>query len=129
MATAAGLATLALLAQPGVYEGLEATSAAIEAGLRDAAAAAGVPITLNRIGSMLTVFFTPDPVTGWPSADRCDRSAYAAFFHGMLRRGVYMPPAQFEACFISTAHGEAEVARISEAARGAFEDLAAGAGR
>jgi glutamate-1-semialdehyde 2,1-aminomutase len=129
MATAAGLATLALLAQPGVYEGLEATSAAIEAGFRDAAAAAGVPVTLNRVGSMLTVFFTPDPVTGWPSSDRCDRAAYGTFFHGMLRRGVYMPPAQFEACFISTAHGEAEVARIAEAARGAFEDVAAGASR
>ncbi|MEB3223812.1 MAG: glutamate-1-semialdehyde 2,1-aminomutase [Candidatus Sericytochromatia bacterium] len=125
MATAAGLATLRLLDRPGVYEGLETTSAAIEAAFREAAQAAGVPVTLNRVGSMLTVFFTAEAVTGWPSADRCDRAAYAAFFHGMLRRGVYMPPAQFEACFISVAHGEGEVAQIAHAARGAFEDVAA----
>ncbi|MEB3329865.1 MAG: glutamate-1-semialdehyde 2,1-aminomutase [Candidatus Sericytochromatia bacterium] len=129
MATAAGLATLAVLARPGVYEGLEATSAAIEAAFRAAAAEAGVAVTLNRVGSMLTVFFSPEPVTGWPSADRCDRQAYATFFHGMLRRGVYMPPAQFEACFISAAHGADEVAKLADAARGAFEDVAAAMGR
>ncbi len=125
LATAAGLATLKALGEPGVYERLEATSAKLAAGLAEAAAAAGVPVTVNQVGSMLTVFFTPDAVTGWPSADKADRKAYGTFFHGMLKRGVYFPPAQFEACFISVAHGDAEVAKTLDAARGAFADVAA----
>ncbi|MEB3195653.1 MAG: glutamate-1-semialdehyde 2,1-aminomutase [Candidatus Sericytochromatia bacterium] len=124
LATAAGLATLTLLAESGVYERLEATSAAIEQALRAAAQAADVRIVLNRVGSMLTVFFTDEPVTGWPTADRCDRKAYGVFFHAMLSHGVYFPPAQFEACFISLAHGEREVAAIAAAARAAFRAVA-----
>jgi glutamate-1-semialdehyde 2,1-aminomutase len=74
---------------------------------------------------MFTVFFQEGPVTGWPTADQSDRKRYGAFFHGLLERGVYFPPAQFEACFVSLAHGEAEVAKTLEAARGAFADVAA----
>lgn len=125
LATAAGLATLKALQAPNVYERLEATSAAIEAAFREAAAAASVPVVINRVGSMLTVFFTREPVTGWSSADRCDRASYAAFFHAMLKRGVYLPPAQFEACFISLAHGEREVELLRAAALEAFQELAA----
>ena len=125
LATAAGLTTLKALAEPGLYDRLEATGQKLASGLGEAAQAAGVPVTINQVGSMLTVFFTPDPVTGWPSADRADRKAYGVFFHGMLTRGVYFPPAQFEACFISTAHGDAEIAKTLEAARGAFADVAA----
>jgi glutamate-1-semialdehyde 2,1-aminomutase len=73
---------------------------------------------------MFTVFFTDEPVTGWPSADRCDRSKYGIFFHGMLARGVYFPPAQFEACFLSNAHDQADLDATIAAARGAFEDVA-----
>jgi glutamate-1-semialdehyde 2,1-aminomutase len=124
LATAAGLTTLEALGAPGLYEKLEATGARLAEGLAAAAAAAGVPVTVNQVGSMLTVFFTPDPVTGWPSADKADRKAYGVFFHGMLKRGVYFPPAQFEACFVSVAHGDAEVAKTLEAARGAFADVA-----
>ena len=81
-------------------------------------------MTVNRVGSMLTVFFSGAPVTGWPSADLADRKAYGTFFHGMLERGVYLPPAQFEACFVSLAHGEAEIDATIAAARGAFADVA-----
>jgi glutamate-1-semialdehyde 2,1-aminomutase len=124
LATAAGLATLRALQGPGTYERLEQTSAAIEDVFRRAATSAGVPVVLNRVGSMLTVFFTSEPVTGWPSADRCDRRKYGAFFHAMLSRGVYLPPAQFEACFISLAHGEREIEQIERAACEAFVAIA-----
>ncbi|MEB3284677.1 MAG: glutamate-1-semialdehyde 2,1-aminomutase [Candidatus Sericytochromatia bacterium] len=124
LATAAGLAALEALRAPGVYERLEVTSAAIEAGFREAAASTGVPVVINRVGSMMTVFFTRESVTGWPSADRCDRAAYGAFFHAMLARGVYLPPAQFEACFVSLAHGEMEIDIIRKAAKESFEEVA-----
>ena len=77
-------------------------------------------------GSMLTVFFTPEMVVGWPTADKADRAAYGRFFHGMLKRGVYFPPAQFEACFISTAHGDAEIDATIAAAHGAFAEAIVG---
>jgi glutamate-1-semialdehyde 2,1-aminomutase len=125
LATAAGLATLRLLGEPGTYEKLDAYTARLCDGLLEAAREAGVTITLNRVGSMFTVFFTDGPVTGWPTADKCDRKKYGTFFHGLLQRGVYFPPAQFEACFVSLAHGEAELNATLEAARGAFKDVAA----
>jgi glutamate-1-semialdehyde 2,1-aminomutase len=124
LATCAGLATLRALGKPGVYEGLEALTARLAKGLRQAAADAGVVVQVNQVGSMLTVFFTDAPVTGWPSADKCDRKRYGAFFHGLLSRGVYFPPAQFEACFISTSHDEADIDATIAAARGAFADVA-----
>jgi glutamate-1-semialdehyde 2,1-aminomutase len=125
LATAGGIATLTALSEPGLYEKLEATTTGLVEGLRAAAADAGVTIVLNQVGSMFTVFFCEEAVTGWPSADKSDRKAYGTFFHGMLSRGVYFPPAQFEACFVSTAHGDAEVQTTLTAARGAFADVAA----
>jgi glutamate-1-semialdehyde 2,1-aminomutase len=124
LATAAGLATLRALGKPGVYEGLEALGARLAKGLRLAAADAGVAVQVNQVGSMVTVFFTDTPVTGWPTADKCDRKRYGVFFHGMLTRGVYFPPAQFEACFVSTSHDEADVDATIAAARGAFQEVA-----
>jgi glutamate-1-semialdehyde 2,1-aminomutase len=124
LATAGGLSTLRALAQPGTYERLEAMGQRLAAGLREAAQAAGVPVQVNQVGSMLTVFFTDTPVTGWPTADKADRKRYGAFFHGMLKRGVYFPPAQFEACFISTAHTDADLDATIAAAREAFAELA-----
>ncbi|MDB5101607.1 MAG: hemL [Cyanobacteria bacterium RYN_339] len=124
LATSAGLATLRALGKSGVYEGLEEMSARLARGLRQAAADAGVTIQVNQVGSMLTVFFTDTPVTGWPTADLCDRKRYGVFFHGMLTRGIYFPPAQFEACFISTSHDEADIDATIAAARGAFDDVA-----
>ena len=120
LAVAAGLETLRALREPGVYEALEARAAQLEAGLREAAARADVTATVNRVGSMLTAFFAPSPVTDWTSAARADRARYARCFHAMLARGVYLAPSQFEAAFVSTAHSPDDVAATVEAARAAL---------
>jgi glutamate-1-semialdehyde 2,1-aminomutase len=120
LAVAAGLETLRALREPGVYEALEARAAALEAGLVAGAERAGVPLTVNRVGSMLTGFFAAGPVTDWTSAARADRTRYAAFFHAMLARGVYLAPSQFEAAFLSTAHSPDDVAATVEAAAAAL---------
>ncbi len=125
LAMRAGLETLALLDAPGAYERLEAAAARLERGLVLAAAAASVPLTLNRVGSMLTGFFTAGPVVDQASASRADTTRYAAFFHGMLERGVYLAPSQFEAAFLSLVHGDEEIDATIEAARGALAALAA----
>ncbi|MHB8418954.1 MAG: glutamate-1-semialdehyde 2,1-aminomutase [Myxococcales bacterium] len=123
LAMAAGRATLEALAQPGAYERLEAVSARLADGLAAACAAAGVPVQLNRVGSMWTLFFTGSPVTDAESARRADRKRYAAFFHGMLDEGVYLPPSQFEAGFVSLAHGEEALHATLRAARSALARL------
>ena len=125
LAMRAGIETLDLLGETGTYERLEAVSSRLASGLSRAAAEAGVPATLNRVGSMMTTFFAPGPVTDWTSAARSDTKRYAAFFHGMLRRGVYLAPSQFEAAFVSTAHGEADVDFTLEAAHETLREVAA----
>ncbi len=124
LAMRAGIETLDLLDEPGVYEKLERISARLADGLAAAAAGAKVPSTLNRVGSMMTAFFTGGPVTDYASAARADTKRYAAFFHGMLRRGVYLAPSQFEAAFVSTAHGEADVDFTLQAARETLGEIA-----
>ncbi len=119
MAMAAGHATLSLLKQAG-YDKLEAAGAQLAAGLSAAAKAAGVPVQVNRVGSMLTVFFSEKPVFDAASARACSTKRFGAFFHAMLERGVYLPPSQFEAAFLSTAHTEDDVARTIEASKAAF---------
>jgi glutamate-1-semialdehyde 2,1-aminomutase len=119
MAMAAGHATLKLMT-PAAYERLEATSARLAAGLAAAAAEAKVPVQVNRVGSMLTVFFSRDPVLDAASARACDTKRFAAFFHALLENGVYFPPSQFEAAFLSTAHTDDDVERTLRAARAAF---------
>lgn len=126
LAMRAGIEMLDLLSEPGTYERLEATSARLAQGLTEAAHAAGVPATLNRFGSMMTAFFTAAPVTDYASAKRADTQRYARFFHAMLNRGVYLAPSQFEAAFVSTVHGAAEVDATVQAARGALSEIAAG---
>jgi glutamate-1-semialdehyde 2,1-aminomutase len=121
LAVSAGLATLASLRTAGVYDRLERLGAMAEGGLRDAARKAGIPITVNRVGSMLTGFFCEGPVTDWESAAKADRQRYAAFFHAMLARGVYLAPSQFEAAFVSLAHADAD---LEHAARAATEAMA-----
>jgi len=123
LAMRAGIETLDLLAAPGVYERLEESSARLAAGLEKAAAAAGVTAALNRVGSMLTSFFATGPVTDFASASRSDTARYAAFFHGMLERGVHLAPSQFEAAFVSTAHSDAEIGATLEAATASLADL------
>jgi glutamate-1-semialdehyde 2,1-aminomutase len=116
LAMAAGRATLDALAAPGVYERLEALGARLQAGLVRAAERAGTAVTVNRVGSLLTAFFCAGPVTDYESAKRSDLARFGRFFHAMLERGVYLPPAQFEALFLSLAHTEADVDRTVEAA-------------
>jgi glutamate-1-semialdehyde 2,1-aminomutase len=123
-AMAAGIATLRALAEPADYERLESVSATLEAGLLDAARAAGVPLAVNRVGSLLTPFFVDGAVTGYADAMRSDTAAFGAFFRAMLDAGVYLPPSQFEAWFVSTAHGQREVERTVSAAREALERIA-----
>ena len=123
LAMAAGLAVLDQLA-PASYATLETRSARLEEGLRRAARDAGVVVVINRVGSMLTVFFGAGAVTDYASAKQSDTMRFARFFHAMLARGVYLPPAQFEAAFVSLAHGEAEIDETLAAAALAFREVA-----
>ena len=126
LAMAAGAALLDLLARPGTYEALEARSARLEEGLRRGARDAGAAVTVNRVGSMITVFFCAGPVTDYATAKTSDTTRFARFFHAMLERGVYLPPAQFEAAFVSLAHGEAEIDATVAAAAAAFRAASVG---
>lgn len=125
LAMAAGLATLEQLRAPGIYEGLEAASARLAAGLASAAAAAGVDFRCQRVGSMLGCFFTPDPVDDYTSATACDTVAFASFFGALLDRGVVVPPSQYETWFVSTAHDDAAIERTLGAAAAAFAAVTA----
>ena len=116
LAMAAGLVTLNALAQPGVYDRLESLAARLAEGLTRAARDGGVPVTLNRVGSMMTGFFHPGPVTSYRAAADSDTDRYRRFFHAMLERGVYLAPSQFEAMFVSTAHSDADIDRTIAAA-------------
>jgi glutamate-1-semialdehyde 2,1-aminomutase len=124
VAMAAGLAALAELRRNEAYGLLEALGAQLEAGLRDAAKAAGVPVRFNRCGSMFCGYFTDQPVHNLGDALRSDRARFARFFHGMLAEGVYLAPSQFEAGFLSTAHTPADVDRTIRAAATVLKALA-----
>jgi glutamate-1-semialdehyde 2,1-aminomutase len=123
ISVAAGLATLAELKQRNPYPLLERLGAALEEGLREAGKTAGVPVALQRVGSMLTLFFQEGEVVDLASAKRSDTARFARFFHAMLAEGVYWPPAQFEAAFLSTAHNEQDVDAILSAAGRALERI------
>jgi glutamate-1-semialdehyde 2,1-aminomutase len=118
LAMAAGLATLTRLARPETYEDLERISAGLEAGLRRVSD--GQPVTINRVGSMLTLFFSADRVTDYESARRSDLERFGAFFRASLEGGVYLPPSQFEAGFVSLAHGPREIEQVVAAAEAFF---------
>ncbi|MFN8526074.1 MAG: glutamate-1-semialdehyde 2,1-aminomutase [Chloroflexota bacterium] len=120
LATAAGLATLRLLAATDPYAELDRRASKLAAGLASAAKAAGVPYSIGRVGSMLTGFCTATPVVDYLTAKTADTAAYARFFRAMLARGVYLAPSQFEAAFISTAHGDDEIEQTIRAAQEAF---------
>jgi glutamate-1-semialdehyde 2,1-aminomutase len=123
LAVAAGLTTLRALADPAVYARLERAGATLEAGLVDGARASGIPLTVNRVGSMLTAFFTDGPVTDYASAKRASTERYARFFHAMLARGVFLAASQFEAAFVSLAHSDADLEMAARAAREALATL------
>jgi glutamate-1-semialdehyde 2,1-aminomutase len=126
LAMAAGCAALDALQQHGSYEHLDALSVRLQVGLARAAQAAGVMVTVNRVGSMITPFFCRGPVSDYASAKTSDTALFGRFFHAMLDRGIYLPPAQFEAAFVSLAHTERD---IDETVRAAGEALASLGGR
>jgi len=117
VAVAAGLATLTALQEGDVYRDLDHKGAWLARELSEAAARAGVPVSVNRVGSMLTVFFTPGPVASLADAKHADQTAFARFFQGMLQQGVYLPPSQFEAWFVSAAHSSSDLEKTAAAAR------------
>jgi glutamate-1-semialdehyde 2,1-aminomutase len=117
LAMAAGLATVGhLRANLGVYAELESLGARLEAGYRRLLDGRRDVLSWNRVGSMATLFFSPGPVTNWGSASGADRDRFARYFHGMLERGVYLPPSPFEAAFLSAAHTEADIDGTVDAA-------------
>jgi len=124
LAMQAGLATLTEIDKPGFFAFLNRTTQDLVNGLASEARRAGFRVQVQCVGSMFTLFFNPDPVTDFESADRSDRGLFARFHQGMLARGVYWPPSQLEACFVSSAHQEAEIGRTIEAARQVFETMA-----
>jgi glutamate-1-semialdehyde 2,1-aminomutase len=107
IATAAGAATLQQLKSTSPYESLETICARLEAGLAEAAKSAGVTHCIQRVGSMLTLFFHAGPINSWEDAAQCDTARFGKFFWGMLERGVYLPCSQYEALFVSAKHDEA----------------------
>ena len=121
LAMAAGIATLRQLKEhPEHYDRLEALGKALEAGLKEVLKEVGVPHQVNRVGSMLTVFFTEGPVQDYGSATKSDRALFNRFFHALLERGVYWPASPFEAAFLSVAHEEAAFEDVYRAVREAF---------
>ncbi len=121
LAMTAGLATLKVLSEPGVFEAIALATQDVVSGIRSAAAAAGVPLQINSAGSMFGFYFLKEPgaaITDWASAKQCaDTERYGRFFHQMLARGVYFAPSQFEAAFMSTAHGPEEIDETLAAVR------------
>jgi glutamate-1-semialdehyde 2,1-aminomutase len=125
LAVAAGIAALTALQEAGNYRKLESLTAELVAGLQKAAEQAGVPVQINHLGSMFTVFFTSSPVTDFQTAKASDTIRYGKFFHSLLSQGVYFPPSQFETCFVSLAHTRSDIKATVQAAKEAFK--AAGA--
>jgi glutamate-1-semialdehyde 2,1-aminomutase len=122
VAMTAGLWALSRLT-PTHYRSLARLGSMLASGLADAARSAGVPLQVNAFGSLVTPFFTASPVRDYDSALRANATAYGVFFHGMLERGVYPPPSQFEAWFLSAAHTEAHVKKTLTAANAAMRDV------
>jgi len=124
IAMAAGLATLELIAQPGFYEGVFQRTDELSLGLREAAEAAGVTFTTNHAGTMFGGFFTDEKhICNYNQVMACDIAAFNRFFHLMLEQGIYLAPASYEAGFLSSAHGEKEIAETLAAAKSAFASL------
>jgi glutamate-1-semialdehyde 2,1-aminomutase len=105
----AGIATLKVLSEPGVYEKLENRSSMLAEGLSEATKSAGVEACHTRVGSMLNIFFTSEQVVDYTTAKTSDTSKFAAYFRGLLERGIYIAPSQFEAGFVSLAHSADDI--------------------
>jgi glutamate-1-semialdehyde 2,1-aminomutase len=119
LAMAAGLKTLEILRRPGTYERLEELSARLERGLGAAFEELSVTsaVTINRVGSMMTLFFSAGPVANYEDAKKADTERFARYFRAMRERGIFLPPSQFEAMFVSLAHSESEIDDVAARAR------------
>jgi glutamate-1-semialdehyde 2,1-aminomutase len=124
LAMSAGIASLDLLAAPGFYESLDARAKRLGDGIVAALAETGVPATAVRTGSLLTLFFSRESVNDYAAAKKCDTQRFAEFFRGMLDRGVFLAPSQFEALFVSAAHSDADIDRTLSACRETLRALA-----
>jgi glutamate-1-semialdehyde 2,1-aminomutase len=122
LATAAGIATLKILRDTNPYAQLQRLSERLAKGLMEAAASAGIPVSIGMCGAMMTLFFSPEQVVDWTTASRCDTQRYARYFWGLIERGIYMPPSQFEAFFLSTAHTESDIDATIAAAKEVFKE-------
>lgn len=125
VAMAAGIAALTELAKPGVYEMVEGKAKKLADGLRAAAEKAGVKVAVNHSASLLTVFFTEQPVDNYAAAMSSDTAKFKVFFQSMLNQGIYLPPSQFECWFVSLAHSDEDLAKTLAAAETAFAAVAA----
>ena len=123
LAMIAGIETLKQLQEPGVWSRLEASGKKLVTGLSAAAGAAGIPVVCNRVGTIFGLFFTDGEVTDWNSVSKADIERFAKFFQAMLKNGVYLAPSQFEAGFLSTAHGDIEIEATIAAAERTFAVL------
>jgi glutamate-1-semialdehyde 2,1-aminomutase len=122
----AGIETLKRLSTPGFYEALDRKGAQLADGIKAALSESGVAGQVARIGSLLTLFLTAEPVRNYTDARKSDTRKFAAFFQGMLQRGVLLAPSQFEAAFVSVAHTEEDIARTAAACRESVAALRAG---
>ncbi len=123
LAMTAGIETLKIIQEPGVWQGMEERGAQLMAGLEGAAGAAGIPIQAARVGTMFGFFFNQVTVRDWDSASKSDTQRFAAYFREMLARGVYIAPSQYEVGFMSAVHGEEEIETTISAAKEAFATL------
>jgi glutamate-1-semialdehyde 2,1-aminomutase len=123
LALTAGIETLRALAEPGVWDGVAAAAESLVAGIGSAAAESGVAVQPTRSGTMAGLFFAEVPIRSWDDAKRADTDRFAAFHRGMLERGVYLPPSQFEAWFLSTVHGAAELDETIAAATAVLSEV------
>ena len=123
LAMNAGLVTLKLLQQPGVYEELNRKTKRLAQGLKELAGEAGLPAWVNAVGAMFSVFFTDVPVKDFATACTSDTECFARFFRGMLERGVYLAPSQYESVFLSLAHTDADLDYTLEQARVVLKTL------
>ena len=123
LATAAAIATIDILAQKGTYERLESSAAMLEAGLADAARGAGVSVTLNRVGSIMSCFFTDKKIQNFADVQSTDIKRFKRFFSSMLEQGIYLAPSAYEAMFVSLAHSSSDIEKTIEAAKKSFQKI------
>jgi glutamate-1-semialdehyde 2,1-aminomutase len=123
LAMRAGIATLKELSKPGLYEGIHELASRLTSGLEEALRTAGIPAQVNKVGSLSTIFFAPQPVANYADAKRSDTKQYARFFREMLQRGILLAPSQFEAAFVSAAHTPGDIERTIKAASDALRTI------